>query len=94
MSQSSGKLIWFFIGLAIGGLLGGIGGYVANDLTSRENAEVVEEMRQEEQLQLDLDSALQQLGAEPVPMESPDAGSAAPIPTNDAGSNAAPDTNE
>lgn len=91
MAQSSRKLVWFFIGLVVGGLIGGIGGYVVNDLTSRENPEVVEEMRQDEQRQIDLDNALQQLGSEPAPMVNPDAGSPADA---DAGPSAPPQPNQ
>ena len=39
------KFVIFAIGFALGGLFGGIGGYVINDLTSRENPEVVQQMQ-------------------------------------------------
>lgn len=58
--QSQGKLLWFFVGLLVGLGLGVLGGYILNDLTSRENPEVVEQMREEEQVQQNIDDLLRQ----------------------------------
>lgn len=71
---NNSKALPFVAGLAIGGLLGGIGGYVVNDLTSKENPEVMEEIRQTQQTQQELDQLFDDLGS------SPPAGNAAPAP--------------
>ncbi|MCB9531184.1 MAG: hypothetical protein H6700_05420 [Myxococcales bacterium] len=54
------------LGLAVGGLCGGIAGYVINDLTSRENPEVAADIQEQQQVQQNLDDFLQQL---PPPAE-------------------------
>lgn len=46
------------------GLVGGIVGYVVNDLTEKENAEVMTQIRQEQQLQQNLDDFFDQLAAD------------------------------
>lgn len=56
-------ILVFVAGLGLGGLFGGIGGYVINDLTSKQNPEVVQQMQEEEALQEDLDDFLNQLPA-------------------------------
>lgn len=66
MSTSSKKpLLFLVIGLAIGGLLGGVGGYVINDLTSQENEEVMAEIEEEQQTQEELDDLFNEIGAQP-----------------------------
>lgn len=58
-------LLGLAIGGLVGGLVGGIAGYVINDLTSRENPEVAAQIRQEQQVQANLDDFFDQLAAAP-----------------------------
>lgn len=55
----------FAAGAVLGGLVGGVAGYVLNDLTSRENPEVMAEIEAEQQLQDDFEAFLDQLAATP-----------------------------
>lgn len=72
MSTSRKPLVWAVFGFIIGGLLGGVGGYIVNDLTSRENPEVVEQMRQEQQRQENIDNLLKEIGSQPAGSSSPE----------------------
>lgn len=56
-------IIPFVAGSFFGGLVGGVAGYVINDLTSQENEEVVAEIRETEERQASLDDFLNNLPA-------------------------------
>jgi gas vesicle protein len=90
MASSKKSIWWFLAGLVLGGLIGVVAGYVINDLTSKENPEVVEQMREEEQRQDDIDNLLDQLGS-----QSPDGASNPPTPpANPAGGGDAEENDE
>lgn len=62
---SKGVILGFIGGLCIGGLAGGVGGYVINDLTSVENEEVVQQIEETHQTQDELDDLFNDLGSQP-----------------------------
>lgn len=62
----------FLAGALSGGLVGGVAGYVINDLTSKENPEVMAEIEEEQQVQEDLEAFLNELGQAPPPAGSAD----------------------
>ena len=65
MSSSSKRpILVFVLGLAVGGLFGGIAGYVINDLTSKENEEVIAEIEDNEARQQSLEDQFSRMEAE------------------------------
>lgn len=66
MSASSKFLPGLLLGLAAGGLCGGIGGYIAHDLIEKPNPETMQQIEQAEQTQQNLDDFLNSLAA-PAP---------------------------
>lgn len=69
------KPLIFVAGAFLGGLFGGVAGYVINDLTERENPEVIQEIQAEQAQQEDFEDFLDQLAA------APPGGAAAPTPS-------------
>lgn len=67
MSTSKKPIISFVAGLAVGGLLGGIAGFVINDLSEKEDPEAMQEIEEAEQVQEDLDDFFDSLGTPPPP---------------------------
>ncbi len=65
MSAFSKPGVTFVAGLAVGGLLGGIGGFVVNDLSEREDPEAMQQIEEAEQVQEDLDDFFDSLGSAP-----------------------------
>ncbi len=72
------KLFIFFAGAVLGGLIGGVAGYVINDLTERENPEVIQEIEAEQAQQEEFEDFLDQLAATPPPSSN-----TPPLPVNE-----------
>lgn len=66
MSALSKPGVTFVIGLAVGGLFGGIAGFVVNDLSEREDPEAMQQIEEAEQVQEDLDDFFNSLGSTPA----------------------------
>lgn len=73
MATSSKFVPGLVVGLAIGALVGGVGGYVAHDLVEKPNPETMQQIEQAEQTQQGVDDFLNSLGAPDAANATPDA---------------------
>ncbi|MFT6399182.1 MAG: hypothetical protein ACJAYU_003947 [Bradymonadia bacterium] len=82
------KTLIFIAGCFIGGLIGGVTGYVINDLTDRDNPEVMQEIEAEQAQQDEFEDFLDQLAATPPPTATAAATPEPPVDPSSAGSGA------